>query len=77
MFETRFTGTEALALSYGRILGVDDDTPVRLALTRMLSDAGHDVHDVSGAREARYVLEHDTIVVLLSDSRSQCAARRS
>jgi putative two-component system response regulator len=67
MFETRLTGTEVLALSYGRILVVDDDTPVRLALTRMLSDAGHDVHDVSSAREARYVLEHDTIVVLFSD----------
>jgi putative two-component system response regulator len=67
MFEIGLTGTEPLALSYGRILVVDDDTRVRLALTRMLSDAGHDVHDVSSAREARHVLDHDTIAVLFSD----------
>lgn len=55
------------ALTTGRILVVDDDMSVRHVLASILSDAGYDVHDVGSAREARHVLEHDTIALLLSD----------
>ncbi|MBA3746499.1 MAG: response regulator [Solirubrobacterales bacterium] len=67
MFETGLAGTEQIAPSSRRILVVDDDPPVRLALAAILADAGYDIRDVGSAREARHVLTHETIDLLLSD----------
>jgi len=67
MFETGLAGTEQIAPSSRRILVVDDDPPVRLALAAILADAGYDVRDVGSAREARHMLTHETIDLLLSD----------
>ncbi|MGI8730799.1 MAG: HD domain-containing phosphohydrolase [Solirubrobacteraceae bacterium] len=67
MFETGLAGTEQIAATSRRILVVDDDPPVRLALAAILADAGYDVRDVGSAPEARHVLERETIDLLLSD----------
>jgi len=61
------TGHGPVAVAPGRILVVDDDLPVREVLASILSEAGYDVRHVGSAKEAREVLEHDTIALLLSD----------
>lgn len=50
-----------------RILVVESDTPTRLALVATLKDAGYDVCDVGGAREACEALTHDAIALVMSD----------
>lgn len=55
------------ALASGRILIVDDDSPTRRPLAQILSDTGYDVLDVATARQARHVLEHEAIALLLSE----------
>jgi putative two-component system response regulator len=66
-FETGLSGTEPFAQTPARILVVDDDAAVRSFLVDILTDAGHDVLDVGTAWEARYILEHDTIGLLVSE----------
>ena len=67
MFETGLAGTDPRSLSAARILVVDDDPPVRRALALILADAGYHVQDVGSAPQARQILAHDTIDLLLSD----------
>jgi putative two-component system response regulator len=66
-YETGLSGTQPFAQTSARILVVDDDVEVRSFLVDILTDAGHDVRDVGSAWEARYVLEHDSIGLLLSE----------
>ena len=66
-FETGLAGSDPVERTAARILVVDDDPPTRHVLTMILSDAGYGVHDVGSARDARNVLAHDPIDLLLSD----------
>ena len=66
-FETGLAGSDPVERTAARILVVDDDPPTRHVLTMILSGAGYDVHDVGSARDARNVLAHDPIDLLLSD----------
>ena len=66
-FETGLSGTEAFAQAPGRILVVDDDAAMRSFLVDVLAGAGHEVRDVGSGWEARYVLEHEAIGLLLSE----------
>ncbi len=59
--------TDSVALASGRILVVDGDISVRRRLASILADGGFDVRDVGSAGEARHVLAHDTIALLLSE----------
>ncbi|MDP8908266.1 MAG: response regulator, partial [Chloroflexota bacterium] len=68
-FETGLAGSHPVEAPAVRILVVDDDPPTRHALAMILSDAGYDVHDVGSAADARHVLAHDPIDLLLSDVR--------
>lgn len=49
------------------ILVVDDNDAARPLLVSMLSEAGHAVRGVASAREARHVLRHSRIALLLSE----------
>lgn len=60
-------GPDWLALAAGRILIVDDDAATRQLLVRTLSESGYDVLEASSTREARHVLEHNTIALLLTE----------
>lgn len=66
-FETGLAGRDPVKLTAARILVVDDDLPTRQALAMILSGAGYDVQDVGSARDARHVLAHDPVDLLLSD----------
>jgi putative two-component system response regulator len=61
------TRTESVTPSDARVLVVDDDEPARRALAGILSGAGYEVRDVGSAREARHVLDHAAVDLLLSD----------
>jgi len=62
------TGAAAVAVAAGaRILVVDDDPAVRAALELILTGAGYDVGAAACAKQARHVLEHETVDLLLSD----------
>jgi putative two-component system response regulator len=67
MSETELAGSAPFVPAAGCILVVDDDMSVRRALGSILSDADYEVRDVGSAREARHMLEHETIALLLSD----------
>jgi putative two-component system response regulator len=66
-FETGLSASEPFAQAPARILVVDDDADVRSLLVAMLEDAGYEVCDVGSGWEARYVLEHEAIGLLLSE----------
>lgn len=51
----------------GRILVVAADRPVRRVLTAILTDAGYDACDAAGIADARDVLAHNPVALLLSD----------
>jgi putative two-component system response regulator len=66
-FETGLSGTEPHWQATGSILVVDDDAAARNFLLDILSEAGYDVRDVASGWEARHVLEHNAIALLLSE----------
>lgn len=66
-FETGLAGRDPVKLTATRILVVDDDLPTRQVLATILSGGGYDVQDVGSARDARHVLAHDPVDLLLSD----------
>jgi putative two-component system response regulator len=66
-FETGLSGAEPFSRVTGSILVVDDDEAVRRLLVEILSAAGYEVRDVASAWEARHVLEHHAIALLLSE----------
>lgn len=51
----------------GRILVVAADRAVRRVLTAILRDAGYDACDAAGSADAREVLAHNPVALLLSD----------
>jgi cyclic di-GMP phosphodiesterase len=52
-----------------RILLVDDEATIRLALTRFLRDRGYDVHECGSGPAALAVLEQERFVLMLCDVR--------
>jgi putative two-component system response regulator len=52
-----------------RILLVDDESTIRLALARFLRDRGYDVHECGSGPAALAVLEQERFVVMLCDVR--------
>jgi putative two-component system response regulator len=66
-FETGLSGSEPHWQATGSILVVDDDAAARNFLVDILSEAGYDVRAVASGWEARHVLEHNAIALLLSE----------
>ena len=66
-FESGLAANELFAQTPARILVVDDDEAARSLVVDILTEAGHDVCDVGSAWEARYVLEHDAIGLLVCE----------
>ncbi len=65
--ESGLEGTCPEQLRATCILVVDDDAAMREGLVSMLAEAGYDARGVGSAREARAVLRHEAIPLLLSD----------